>query len=80
MKMIRDFLKYEATAGALLLIAAVAALSLKNSPLSNIYDSFLTVPVVLQIGKFLINKPLLMWINDGLMAVFFLLVGLEIKT
>ncbi len=79
-KMIRDFLKFEAAGGVLLGLAAVVALVMNNSALSSLYDSLLTVPVVIQIGGFIINKPLLLWINDGLMAVFFLLVGLEIKS
>lgn len=79
MRMIREFLKFEAAGGILLGLAAIVALVMKNSALSHIYDGFLTIPVVMQIGEFIINKPLLLWINDGLMAVFFLLVGLEIK-
>lgn len=78
-KMIRDFLKLEAAGGILLGIAAIIALVMKNSALSELYDGFLTIPVLVQLGEFIINKPLLLWINDGLMAVFFLLVGLEIK-
>lgn len=79
MRMIREFLKFEAAGGILLGLAAIVALVMKNSALSHIYDGFLTIPMVIQIGEFIINKPLLLWINDGLMAVFFLLVGLEIK-
>jgi NhaA family Na+:H+ antiporter len=79
MKMIREFFKYEATGGILLGLAAIVALIMKNSSMDIFYDGFLTVPVVVQIGEFIINKPLLLWINDGLMAIFFLLVGLEIK-
>lgn len=79
MKMIREFFKYEATGGILLGLAAIVALMMKNSSLSVFYDGFLTIPVVIQMGEFIINKPLLLWINDGLMAIFFLLVGLEIK-
>ncbi len=77
--MIREFFRLEAAGGILLGMAAILALLMKNSGLDGLYDAFLTTPVVIQIGEFLINKPLLLWINDGLMAVFFLLVGLEIK-
>lgn len=78
-KMIRDFIKLESAGGIFLGLAALFALVMKNSPLSGIYDLFLTLPLSIQIGTFIIQKPLLLWINDGLMAVFFLLVGLEIK-
>ena len=76
---IREFLRHEATAGLLLMATAALALILDNSPLAPIYDALLLTPMVVQIGQFAIDKPLLLWINDGLMAVFFLLVGLEIK-
>jgi Na+:H+ antiporter, NhaA family len=77
--MVRDFLAMETAGGALLVAATIAALLLANSPLGPIYDAFLSTPVAVKIGAFEIAKPLLLWINDGLMAVFFFLVGLEIK-
>lgn len=73
------FLKHEAAGGVVLLVAAVLALLLNNSPLSWLYDGLLATPVTLRIGAFAIDKPLLLWINDGLMAFFFFLVGLELK-
>ncbi len=72
-------LKHEAAGGVLLLLAAALALVLDNSPLAHLYDRLLTIPVVVQVGQLVLEKPLLLWINDGLMALFFLLVGLEIK-
>ena len=72
-------LKHEAAGGVLLMLAAAAALALDNSPLAPLYDALLTVPVVVKVGALALEKPLLLWINDGLMALFFLLVGLEIK-
>ena len=60
-------------------MSAVAALVLDNSPLAWLYDGLLATPVVIQVGALLIDKPLLLWINDGLMAIFFFVVGLEIK-
>jgi NhaA family Na+:H+ antiporter len=76
---IRDFMKLESTAGLLLLAAAIAAMLVANSPLEPIYDDLLETTLAVQAGAFEINKPLLLWVNDGLMAVFFFLIGLEIK-
>ena len=65
--------------GVLLFIAALAAMLVANSPLAAAYQAFLDIPIVVRIGAFEIAKPLLLWVNDGLMAVFFFLVGLELK-
>ncbi len=73
------FLKLESSSGILLMIATVLALITANSPLKSYYSLLLQTPVVVKIGGFGIEKPLLLWINDGLMAIFFLLVGLELK-
>ncbi|PRX99334.1 Na+/H+ antiporter NhaA [Paraburkholderia sp. BL25I1N1] len=74
-----DFLKMESAGGLLLAAAALLALIFSNSPLRQIYDHLLNIPVEIRFGSFHIGKPLLLWINDGLMAIFFLLVGLEVK-
>ena len=74
-----NFLAMESAGGILLVIAAVVAMLLANSPLDHLYLKVLGVPVTVSVGQFGLSKPLLLWINDGLMAVFFLLVGLEIK-
>ena len=76
---IRKFLALEAAGGILLAAAALAALLLANSPLHILYTKFLDIPVEVRVGRFDIAKPLLLWINDGLMAVYFFLVGLELK-
>ncbi len=61
------------------MIAALLAIVVANSPLSGPYAAFLALPLSIEIGSFSINKPLLLWINDGLMALFFFLIGLEVK-
>ena len=73
------FFQLEAASGLLLIAAAALALIINNSPLSHLYAGLLDVPVVAQVGALQIAKPLLLWINDGLMALFFLLIGLEVK-
>ncbi|WP_159017408.1 Na+/H+ antiporter NhaA [Cognatiluteimonas profundi] len=74
-----EFLRLESSGGILLIAAAMLALLCANSPLQNWYDGFRSMPVAVVIGDLQIAKPLLLWINDGLMAVFFLLVALELK-
>jgi len=76
---LRNFLKLEAAGGIVLVIAAGLAMVAANSPLAGTYDLFIDLPVGIRIGPVEIAKPLLLWINDGLMAVFFFLVGLELK-
>jgi len=76
---VSDFLRLEAAGGILLLATTGLALLVANSPLQWLYDAFLDVPVSVQIGDLVVAKPLLLWINDGLMAVFFFLIGLEVK-
>ena len=73
------FFQLEAASGLLLIAAAILALIINNSPLSWLYTGLLDTPVVAQVGALKIAKPLLLWINDGLMAMFFLLIGLEVK-
>ena len=76
---LQEFFRLEAAGGILLIAAAVLAMVMANSPLSSLYDSFRELPVQVRIGELNLAKPLLLWINDGLMAIFFLLVALEIK-
>jgi NhaA family Na+:H+ antiporter len=76
---IRDFLKLESASGLLLIGSMVLALICANTPLSSLYEAYLDTHVAVHIGTLVLAKPLLLWINDGLMAVFFLLVGLEVK-
>lgn len=74
-----EFFRLEASGGILLLVAAVSALVLANSPFGPAYFEFLDTPVTVGGGEWALRKPLLLWINDGLMAVFFFVVGLEIR-
>ncbi len=76
---IKNFFKMESSGGILLMAVTVLAMILANSPLSVYYNLFIDTPVHLRIGPLEIAKPLLLWINDGLMAIFFFLVGLELK-
>lgn len=77
---IKQFLKKESSVGILLMAATVLAMVFANSPLHVLYDFFLETPLEVRLGRNIhIAKPLLLWINDGLMAVFFLLIGLEVK-
>jgi NhaA family Na+:H+ antiporter len=76
---IARFFHMESAGGICLMLAALAAVLVDNSPLKPLYDQLLNMPVEVRIGALQIAKPLLLWINDGLMAVFFFLVGLELK-
>ncbi len=76
---VRDFMRLESAGGILLLFSAILAMLIANSPLSGLYGALLDTTVAVQVGALAINKPLLLWVNDGLMAVFFFLIGLEIK-
>jgi NhaA family Na+:H+ antiporter len=76
---VREFIRLESAGGILLMISSVAALIIANSPWSVYYDAFLNITGSLRIEDFEVTKPLLLWVNDLWMAVFFFLIGLEIK-
>ena len=78
-KTLREFIKLEASGGVILFLAASVALILSNSPLYSYYHAFFDLRLSMHLGVLQLSKPLLLWINDGLMTMFFLLVGLEIK-
>ena len=75
----QKFVKTESLSGFLLFGATIIALIWVNSKLGNIYSEIWQYKVGISIQNFSIVKPLILWINDGLMAIFFFLIGLEIK-
>lgn len=76
---LRRFFATESAGGLIMVLAAVAAMFVANSPLAPAFAAWFGQPLGFEVGALSFVKPLLLWINDGLMAVFFLLVGLEIK-
>ena len=77
---LRAFIASESAGGIILIVAAALALAIANSPLLPDYQKLLSTPVAFSAGSLVaIDKPLLLWINDGLMALFFFLIGLEVK-
>lgn len=76
---IREFIQLETSGGIILFAAAVLALIISNTPLEFYYHAFFNLPMAVTLGTLKLSKPLLLWVNDGLMSIFFLLVGLEIK-
>ena len=72
-------IRHDAFGGILLMAAAIAALLVANSPFSGLYDTFLSAYFSITLNGEGLGKPLILWINDGLMAIFFFLIGLELK-
>jgi len=79
MNVFKNIFKHEAAGGFILVFAAIVAMIMANTPLNGFYQGFLEIPVSIRFADFEIAKPLILWVNDGLMAIFFFLVGLEIK-
>lgn len=78
--LVGDFLKKESSSGLILMFVTIIALIFSNTFLSQFYTTFLHTKIEFRVGDFLeISKPLILWVNDGLMAIFFLMIGLEIK-
>ncbi|MCP4000919.1 MAG: Na+/H+ antiporter NhaA [Gammaproteobacteria bacterium] len=75
----KEFLKLEAAGGILLIFAAALAMMLKNSGFGDLYNAFLNTPGEIRVGALYIAKPLFLWVNDGLMAIFFFMIGMEVK-
>jgi Na+:H+ antiporter, NhaA family len=78
-RQIQDFLKVEALGGVALFIMLILALLIANSQLSPLYQAIVDLPIQVRVGTFNLEKPAFLWVNDGLMAIFFMLLALEIK-
>ena len=78
-KALRNMVQHDVGGGLLLVLMAFLALIIANSPFDHLYQGLLGIPVEVRFGNFYIDKPLLLWVNDGLMALFFFLIGLEVK-
>ena len=76
-KVFKEMVEHDAAGGVLLVIAAFVAMIFANSALSDFYNGTLDIPIQVSFGDFIINKPLLLWVNDGLMAIFFLVSALK---
>ena len=76
---LEDFIHRQTTSGILLMLCAVVAIYIANSQWSESYHHFLTIPFTVGIPGFQLSKTLHHWINDGLMAIFFFVIGLELK-
>lgn len=74
-----DFFRWESSAGIILFLSLIIALVVANSPLASHYQSILNFPIDLSIGSLALNKSLLLWVNDGLMTIFFMILALEVK-
>ena len=79
MRLIEKFIQKESSSGVLLIFATILALVFSNSLIAPLYQSFLHIPVEIRVGSLHLDKSLYHWVNDGLMAIFFLLIGLEVK-
>ncbi|MCC7411147.1 MAG: Na+/H+ antiporter NhaA [Gammaproteobacteria bacterium] len=76
---VKNFLRLESAGGIVLMVSAVLAIIAANSPLAGVYGHLLDMPLTVAVGEAAVSKPIVLWINDGLMAIFFLLIGLELK-
>ncbi len=77
--MIEEFIKKESSSGIVLIFITIIALILQNSLFADLYNSFLHTHIEIRFGSLQVAKPLILWVNDGLMAIFFFLIGLEVK-
>lgn len=78
-KQLQKFIHLESSGGIVLLSSLALALLIANSPLQHIYDAIIDLPIQIRVGTMDLHKPLLLWVNEGLMALFFMLLALEVK-
>ena len=78
-RQIEKFMRLEAASGVLLFGVLIIALVIANSPLNHIYQQIIDLPIQIRIGELDLAKPLLLWVNEALMALFFMLLAMEIK-
>jgi NhaA family Na+:H+ antiporter len=76
---IDEFIQKESSSGVLLIFVTMLALILSNTAIAPLYQSFIHIPIEVRVGPLHLDKTLSHWVNDGLMAIFFLLIGLEVK-
>jgi NhaA family Na+:H+ antiporter len=76
--MLKSFFRHESSTGIVSMLMTLLMI-VANSAIKSYYDAFLDLPVLVSIGSLTIAKPLLLWVNDALMAIFFFMVGLEIS-
>lgn len=76
---LRTLVLNEAFGGVLLIVCTLLALLVQNGSFSEHYREFLNLKVGFSVGEFELNKPFLLWINDGLISIFFFAIGLELK-
>ena len=79
MQKLKFYLNHEASGGILIIIATILALICQNTILTDFYNHFLRIESGIIFGEYKIIKPIILWVNDGLMAVFFFFIGLEVK-
>ncbi len=76
---LQKFIQLESAGGIILVFVLILAIIIANSPLDTVYNNIVHMPIQIRIGALNIHKPILLWVNDGLMAIFFMLLAMEIK-
>ncbi|WP_339906007.1 Na+/H+ antiporter NhaA, partial [uncultured Cyclobacterium sp.] len=76
---LNNLVKNQSASGIAIFLAVLVAMIWANSPFGEVYQNFIHTEISLLVGEFALSESLLLWVNDGLMAIFFLQVGLELK-